>query len=164
MTVQSGRPHREAHAHGSRFIPWVMSIGMHLGLIAIGMLITWTVIIAQDIADIPLSSGWLFRICLGTICLAVGVHHILRYAKKIQADPSRSLVADIDYSSGFKLAEDVPLTLRRQPDSWSTPLKKLYAQFTLQSLNLQRYRWLAEKELLSRPGDTAKTGGIAKSP
>ena len=25
-----------------------MSIGMHLGLIAIGMLITWTVIIAQD--------------------------------------------------------------------------------------------------------------------
>ncbi|MEE3001616.1 MAG: hypothetical protein VX908_02845 [Planctomycetota bacterium] len=48
MTVQSGRPHREAHAHGSRFIPWVMSIGMHLGLIAIGMLITWTVIIAQD--------------------------------------------------------------------------------------------------------------------
>lgn len=74
----------------------------------------FTVIIAQDIADIPLSSGWLFRICLGTICLAVGVHHILRYAKKIQADPSRSLVADIDYSSGFKLAEDVPLTLRRQ--------------------------------------------------
>ena len=74
----------------------------------------FTVIIAQDIADVPLSSGWLFRIGLGAVCLTVGIHHILRYAKKIQADPSKSLVADIDYSSGFKLADNVAFTLRRQ--------------------------------------------------
>lgn len=74
----------------------------------------FTVIIAQGIAGVPLSSGWLFRICLGVICLAVGIHHLLRYCKKIRNDPSQSLVADIDYSSGFKLADDVPFTLRRQ--------------------------------------------------
>ena len=74
----------------------------------------FTVIIAQDIADVPLSSGWLFRIGLGAVCLTVGIHHVLRYAKKIQADPSKSLVADIDYSSGFQLADNVPFTLRRQ--------------------------------------------------
>ena len=48
MTERPGKPHPEARAHAGRFIPWVMSIGIHLGLVAIGMLVTWTVIVVQD--------------------------------------------------------------------------------------------------------------------
>ncbi len=46
--AQARDSHREARVHGSRFIPWMISIGVHVGLVAIGLLVTWTVIIAQE--------------------------------------------------------------------------------------------------------------------
>ena len=73
----------------------------------------FTVIIAQNIADIPATSGMLYRIALMAVCLAVGIHHVLRYGGKIRKDPAQSLVADIDYSSGYSLPDDVFLTTRR---------------------------------------------------
>lgn len=73
----------------------------------------FTVIIAQGIADLPPTSGWWYRVLLLLICLVVGSHHVIRYANKIKKDPDKSLVADIDYSSGFELPENVPLTNRR---------------------------------------------------
>lgn len=73
----------------------------------------FTVLIAQRIADLPLTSGQLFRWILLGVCLVVGVHHIMRYAHRVQADASRSLVRDVDYSQGFELPQDVSLTRRR---------------------------------------------------
>jgi uncharacterized ion transporter superfamily protein YfcC len=73
----------------------------------------FTVIIAQGIADLPPSSGVGYRFLLLFLFLIVGVHHVVRYARRIQTDPSKSLVADIDYSTGFDLPENVPLTGRR---------------------------------------------------
>jgi uncharacterized ion transporter superfamily protein YfcC len=74
----------------------------------------FTVLVAQGIAEIDLYSGWWYRALLLVASLIVGVHHLLRYAKKVKADPSKSLVADVDYSTGFKLPEDVKLTVPRQ--------------------------------------------------
>jgi uncharacterized ion transporter superfamily protein YfcC len=73
----------------------------------------FTVIIAQGIADLPPTSGFGYRFLMMFLCLIVGVHHVLRYANRIKKDPSKSLVADIDYSKGFELPENVPLTGRR---------------------------------------------------
>jgi uncharacterized ion transporter superfamily protein YfcC len=47
------------------------------------------------------------------IFLAVGFHHVYRYARRIQQDPEESLVADVDYSDGFEAPDDVRLTGRR---------------------------------------------------
>ncbi|HEB53795.1 MAG TPA: YfcC family protein, partial [bacterium] len=70
----------------------------------------FTVTIAQDIAGIERQSGWLFRVVFMLFAAAIGSLHIMRYARRVQADRSRSLVHDIDYSEGFHLPENVALT------------------------------------------------------
>jgi uncharacterized ion transporter superfamily protein YfcC len=71
------------------------------------------VLIAQDIAGVELASGMKFRVLLFVVCLAVGFQHVFAYARRIQADPSRSLVCDVDYTTGFEMPDDVRLTGRR---------------------------------------------------
>ena len=73
----------------------------------------FTVLIAQDIAGVTLTSGQAPRWVLLMVCGAVGVHHILRYAARIRADPEASLVRSVDYSNGFTLPEDQRFTARR---------------------------------------------------
>ncbi len=73
----------------------------------------FTVLIAQDIAGVTLTSGQAPRWVLLVVCGAVGVHHILRYAARVRTDPAASLVADVDYSDGFTLPDDRRLTMRR---------------------------------------------------
>tara|TARA_R110002072_G_scaffold67163_3_gene165056 strand:- start:54206 stop:55864 length:1659 start_codon:yes stop_codon:yes gene_type:complete len=73
----------------------------------------FTVAIAQDIAGVERGSGWAFRVIFMLIAAAIGVMHIMRYAHKVQADPNRSLVKDIDYSTGYEMPENVALTPSR---------------------------------------------------
>ena len=68
------------------------------------------VLIAQNIAGVPLTSGWEFRLVMMVAFLALGFHHLYRYAMKVRKDPSASLVADVDYSSGFEAPDDIKLT------------------------------------------------------
>ncbi len=56
----------------------------------------YTVVIAQDIAGVPTYSGWLVKLGLLLPFTLIGVHHVWAYARKVQADPSKSLVAGID--------------------------------------------------------------------
>ncbi|MDX1482093.1 MAG: TIGR00366 family protein [Woeseiaceae bacterium] len=71
------------------------------------------VVIAQNIAGLPITSGWAFRLFMMLVFLAIGFHHLYRYAMKVKRDPSASLVSHIDYSSGFEQPDDVRLTGRR---------------------------------------------------
>lgn len=73
----------------------------------------FTVTIAQDIAGIERQSGWEFRVIFMMIAATVGVLHIMRYARKVQADPERSLVRDIDYSKGYEMPDNVTLNFSR---------------------------------------------------
>ncbi|MDP6930487.1 MAG: hypothetical protein QF412_12375, partial [Planctomycetota bacterium] len=73
----------------------------------------FTVAIAKKIAGAEITTGMHWRWILLAVMIAIGVHHILRYCRKITADPQQSLVADLDYSKGFAMAEDQKLTGRR---------------------------------------------------
>lgn len=73
----------------------------------------FTVMIAKDIAGQPPAFWFWQRWVLLAVLIAIGVHHILKYARRIQADPSQSLVADVDYSEGFHMPENVALNGRR---------------------------------------------------
>ena len=55
----------------------------------------FTLFIAQGIAELQPGSGIQFRALIFLPFLAIGIHHVWRYATKVQADPSASLVADI---------------------------------------------------------------------
>ncbi len=117
---------------GEEYVPLIpilvtMSLAMKMdALVAMGMIwvpygIGWAcagtnpfgILIAQDIAGLAPTSGWPFRLGILVIFLAVGFHHVYRYARKVQKNPELSLVADVDYSKGFEAPADVTLTLPR---------------------------------------------------
>ncbi|MDH3266779.1 MAG: TIGR00366 family protein [Gammaproteobacteria bacterium] len=117
---------------GEEYVPLIpiivsMSLAMRMdGVVAMGMVwipygIGWGcaginpfgVLIAQNIAGVPLTSGWGVRFVMMLVFLAVGFHHLYRYAMKVRRDPSASLVADVDYSSGFEAPADIQMTRAR---------------------------------------------------
>jgi uncharacterized ion transporter superfamily protein YfcC len=101
-----------------------MSLAMRMdAIVAMGMVwvpygIGWAcagtnpfgVIIAQNIANVPITSGWAYRLVMLAVFLAIAFHHIYRYATKVQRDPEESLVGHVDYSSGFDPPADIELT------------------------------------------------------
>lgn len=56
----------------------------------------YTVVIAQGIAEVPTYSGWEVRMGLLLPFVFVGFHHVWRYSRKVQADPTASLVYDVE--------------------------------------------------------------------
>jgi uncharacterized ion transporter superfamily protein YfcC len=117
---------------GEEYVPLIpiivtMSLAMRMdAIVAMGMVwvpygIGWAcagfnpfgVVIAQSIANVPLFSGWAFRVFMMIAFLAIAFHHLYRYAIRVQRDPQSSLVAHIDYSDGFDPPADVELTRSR---------------------------------------------------
>lgn len=112
------------------FVPIVISLAISLGYDSlVGMAISgfacliafavapfnpFTVGTAHTIAELPMYSGWQLRmVALVVVCL-LSLIWVLRYARKIKADPSKSLVADIDTSSlKIEIPEDSKLTTPR---------------------------------------------------
>ncbi|MDP6582398.1 MAG: TIGR00366 family protein [Vicinamibacterales bacterium] len=90
----------------------IIYVGAGIGY-ACAALNPFTVLIGQSIAGLELTSGQGVRWLLLAICLAVGVDHILRYMRRVQADPHRSLVRDVSYTDGFDVPEDVRITPAR---------------------------------------------------
>jgi uncharacterized ion transporter superfamily protein YfcC len=72
----------------------IVTVGYSIGY-GVATINPFTVLIAQDIAGVPPASGMGVRILLTLVFLAVGVHHVWRYAARVQADPSGGLVSDI---------------------------------------------------------------------
>jgi uncharacterized ion transporter superfamily protein YfcC len=74
----------------------------------------FTVLIAKDIAGQDPAVFFWPRWALLALCVAIGTHHVLAYGNRIQADPSKSLVANIDYDDGtYAMPEDTQLTPQR---------------------------------------------------
>lgn len=55
----------------------------------------FTLLVAQEVAGLDPVSGLGYRLVIFTPLLALGFWHVWRYASKVSADPSASLVADI---------------------------------------------------------------------
>lgn len=71
------------------------------------------VLIAQNIAGVPLTSGAAPRFVMMVLMLAIAFHHVYRYAMRVRRDPSVSLVAHVDYGSDFDTPDDIHLTRSR---------------------------------------------------
>lgn len=117
---------------GEEYVPLVpiivtMSLAMRMdAVVAMGMVwipygIGWGcaginpfgVLIAQNIAGVPLTSGWVFRLFMMVAFLLLAFHHLYRYARMVQQDPAKSLVADVDYSHGFEIPDDIHFSKSR---------------------------------------------------
>jgi uncharacterized ion transporter superfamily protein YfcC len=112
------------------FVPLVVTMCLTLRLdavVGVGLLLVgagigfgcaalnpFTVMIAQDIAGLPATSGQLYRWVVWLVAIVIGSGWLLRYARRIQRDPSKSLVADVDYSKGFEPPDVVDFTWQRR--------------------------------------------------
>lgn len=96
------------------FVPLAVSLAIGLGydpLVGVGIatlstfggfatgpMNPYTVGVSHAIAGLPLFSGIGFRSIVFVVFIVLAVHHVLRYAKRTKADPSKSLMTGIDYS------------------------------------------------------------------
>ncbi|MDZ7754789.1 YfcC family protein [Rhodohalobacter sp.] len=55
----------------------------------------YTVVVAQGVADLPTYSGWQVRMGILIPFVMIGAHHVYSYARKVQKDPSVSLMSGI---------------------------------------------------------------------
>jgi uncharacterized ion transporter superfamily protein YfcC len=117
---------------GEEYVPLIpiivtMSLAMRMdAIVAMGMVwvpygIGWAcagtnpfgVIIAQNIANVPITSGWAFRLAMMAAFLAIAFHHIYRYAMRVRENPETSLVAHVSYETGFELPRDIEFNTAR---------------------------------------------------
>ncbi|WP_407354372.1 YfcC family protein [Luteimonas sp. R10] len=73
----------------------IMICGYGIGY-GVAALNPFTVVIAQGVAGLEPTSGWQFRLALFVPFVAIGVHHVWSYARRVQRDPDASLMKGIE--------------------------------------------------------------------
>lgn len=74
----------------------------------------FTVGIAQGISELPLFSGWEFRMLVWTVLTGIAIFFVMRYANKIERDPRNSLLHGRSERTGDPgTLQEIPLTARR---------------------------------------------------
>jgi uncharacterized ion transporter superfamily protein YfcC len=77
----------------------------------------FTIGIAQGISEIPIFSGWEYRIVVWLVITLTAILFVMYYARKIEKNPSASLVYEIDRNRDLTLdhqSEDLAFTLKRK--------------------------------------------------
>jgi uncharacterized ion transporter superfamily protein YfcC len=113
----------------------IMVVGYGIGY-GVAILNPYTVLVAQPIADVELMSGSWYRLALFVPFAAIGIHHVWRYARRVQNDPSRSLMAGVTEQVAAPPSEYPPLTGRRMAVSVLTLLA-----IGLMVFGISVYRW-----------------------
>lgn len=77
----------------------------------------FTIGIAQGIAEIPVFSGWEYRLFVWVVLMTAAIAFVMIYARKIEKNPQRSLVYEIDRKrdlTAYHSEEDLAFTLKRK--------------------------------------------------
>ncbi|GIN98712.1 C4-dicarboxylate ABC transporter [Siminovitchia terrae] len=76
----------------------MVTLGAASGFIG-GMLNPFTIGVAQEIAEVPLFSGFAFRLSVYVVILLFAMWYVARYAFKVKEKPSHSVIFDIEKKS-----------------------------------------------------------------
>lgn len=68
----------------------------------------FTVLIAQQIAEVPVYSGIWLRLAIFVPFVLIGFHHVWRYAQNVANDPSRSMMIGVPCILADKAQPDYP--------------------------------------------------------
>lgn len=72
----------------------------------------YTVQIAQNLAQVPLNSGIIFRIVFFAVTMSIGIWYLLNYGKKVKADMKNSAMPDDEFLIDDLSFEEVHFTNR----------------------------------------------------
>lgn len=135
----------------------MVTLGAASGFIG-GMLNPFTVGIAQSLAQIPLFSGLAFRSVVYVFVLGFAIWYVMRYAYKVKADPTQSVIHDLEYASIQDEREEVAISCRGHvPDSISDQPVYSFRQWTGSSHH-------ADHGAHRRPFGNSKTGSRPRLP
>ena len=90
----------------------IMVVGYGIGY-GTAVMNPFTVLVAQEVAGLTPVSGIGYRLAIFLPFFALGFYHVLRYAKMIRNDPSRSLVADVPEAQPPGSPEPGPISGRQ---------------------------------------------------
>jgi len=85
----------------------IVAVGYSIGY-GIAAINPFTVLIAQNVADLTPGSGMWYRLALSVAFVPIGVHHVWRYARRVAADRSLSLVAGLAPPASATIRSDAP--------------------------------------------------------
>ena len=85
----------------------IVSLGAQVGFHS-GWLNPFTVAVAQDIAELPLFSAIGMRFVFWIVYLIATIWFIMRYARKVKKDPSKSIVYQLELDESDQKLEDLP--------------------------------------------------------
>lgn len=91
----------------------IMVVGYGIGY-GTAVMNPFTVLVAQEVAGLEPVSGIAYRLALFVPFLAIGYLHVLRYARRVQADPQRSLVADVPEAQPPPSPDIGPISARQR--------------------------------------------------
>ena len=83
----------------------MVTLGAAAGFIG-GMFNPFTVGIAHGIAELPIFSGWGFRLIVYVFVLLAGILFVMSYAKKVKKDPKRSIVYEESQTGQLNFTDD----------------------------------------------------------
>jgi uncharacterized ion transporter superfamily protein YfcC len=90
----------------------IMVVGYGIGY-GTAVMNPFTVLVAQEVAGLTPVSGLGYRLAIFLPFFALGFYHVLRYAKMVRGDPSRSLVADVPEAQPPDSPEPGPISGRQ---------------------------------------------------
>ncbi len=90
-----------------------MVVGYGIGY-GIALMNPFTLLVAQEVAELQPASGMGYRAMLAVPFLAVGFHHVWRYARKVQADPEKSLMFGAETSPAAIIDSYPPVSTRHK--------------------------------------------------
>lgn len=91
----------------------VVMIGSRIGFVS-GLMNPFTVGVAQGLADLPMYSGLGYRLIWYAVILVVTVWYVLRYANKIQKDPTLSIMYEEEADEDEVPTDFMPITTRQK--------------------------------------------------
>ncbi len=97
----------------------IMVVGYGIGY-GTAVINPFTLLVAQEVAGLEPVSGYGLRLVIFLPFLAIGFWHVRRYALKVSADPSASLVADIPEAQPPEPPEPRVLGVRDKAVLWLT--------------------------------------------
>ncbi len=90
----------------------IMVVGYGIGY-GTAVMNPFTVLVAQEVAGLTPVSGLGYRLAIFLPFFALGFYHVLRYARSVREDPSRSLVADVPEAQPPESPEPAPISGRQ---------------------------------------------------
>lgn len=80
----------------------------------------FTIGVAQGIAELPLFSGWEYRLVVWAVITAIAIWFVMAYARRIEKNPEKSPVYELDKTRLFdkEAASRTDLTFRRKLILW----------------------------------------------